>query len=243
MLSLLVFAFAAPIDKRALDLAYRDLIELSTRQSKMAGKYTLPPLPYAYDALEPVISKEIMQLHHDKHHLAYVTNLNAALNSQNQALEASDLRKLVTLQKKIKFNGGGHINHSLFWKNLAPPGSKETNIDIAAPTLKKAIESQWGSFQKFKDEFNSVLTDLQGSGWGWLANKQIEGRLEVFSTKDQDPVEDAVPLFGVDMWEHAYYLQYKNDKVSYASNIWRVINWQEAENRFKNGLEGMKFKM
>ncbi|CAI7612830.1 unnamed protein product [Penicillium manginii] len=209
----------------------------------MAGKYTLPPLPYAYDkkALEPVISKEIMQIHHDKHHQAYVNNLNTALNSQTKALEESNLRQLVSLQKKVKFNGGGHINHSLFWKNLAPPGSKETNIDSAAPTLKKAIVNQWGSVQKFKDEFNTVLTDLQGSGWGWLANKQVEGRLEVISLKDQDPVEDAVPIFGVDMWEHAYYLQYKNDKATYITNIWKVINWQEAENRFKNGVESMKF--
>ncbi|KAJ5082962.1 superoxide dismutase mitochondrial [Penicillium argentinense] len=209
----------------------------------MAGKYTLPPLPYPYDekALEPVISKEIMQIHHDKHHQAYVNNLNAALESQSTALVNSDLRKLVTLQQKIKFNGGGHINHSLFWKILAPYGSKQTNIDSAAPILKKAIESQWGSFQNFKDEFISVLTDLQGSGWGWLASKPIEGRLEVISTKDQDPVTDAVPIFGVDMWEHAYYLQYKNDKASYASNIWKVINWQEAEYRFRNGVEGMKF--
>ncbi|KAJ5976293.1 superoxide dismutase mitochondrial [Penicillium waksmanii] len=207
----------------------------------MAGKYKLPPLPYAYDALEPIISKEIMQIHHDKHHQAYVTNLNTALNSQNQALEDSNLRQLVLLQKKVKFNGGGHINHSLFWKNLAPPGSKETDIDTAAPTLKKAIVDQWGSVQKFKDEFNTVLADLQGSGWGWLANKQVEGRLKVISLKDQDPVEDAVPIFGVDMWEHAYYLQYKNDKPSYISNIWKVINWQEAENRFKNGVESMKF--
>lgn len=148
-----------------------------------------------------------MQIHHDKHHQAYVNNLNAALNSQNQALETSNLRQLVSLQKKIKFNGGGHINHSLFWKNLAPPSSKATDIDTAAPKLKAAIVAQWGSFQSFKDEFSTVLTDLQGSGWGWLANKQVEGRLEVISLKDQDPVEDAVPIFGVDMWEHAYYLQ------------------------------------
>ncbi|CAI7678512.1 unnamed protein product [Penicillium pancosmium] len=208
----------------------------------MAGKYTLPPLPYAYDKdLEPIISKEIMRIHHDRHHQAYVTNLNAALNSQTQALEDSNLRQLVSLQKKVKFNGGGHINHSLFWKNLARPGSKETDIYTAAPTLKKAIVDQWGSVQKFKDEFNTVLADLQGSGWGWLANKQVEGRLEVISLKDQDPVEDAVPIFGVDMWEHAYYLQYKNDKPTYISNIWKVINWQEAENRFKNGVESMKF--
>lgn len=148
-----------------------------------------------------------MQVHHDKHHQAYVNNLNTALNSQTQALENSNLRQLVSLQKKVKFDGGGHINHSLFWKNLAPPGSKETDIDTAAPTLKKAIVDQWGSVQKFKDEFITVLADLQGSGWGWLANKQAEGRLEVVSLKDQDPVEDAVPIFGVDMWEHAYYLQ------------------------------------
>lgn len=148
-----------------------------------------------------------MQIHHDKHHQAYVNNLNTALVSQSKALETSNLRQLVSLQQKIKFNGGGHINHSLFWKNLTPPGSKQTKIDTVAPTLKKAIETQWGSTQNFIDEFKIGLTDLQGSGWGWLANKSIEGRLEIISTKDQDPVTDAVPIFGVDMWEHAYYLQ------------------------------------
>ena len=147
-----------------------------------------------------------MTIHHDKHHQAYVTNLNAALANQSAALQSGDIPKLVTLQSAIKFNGGGHINHSLFWKNLAPYGSNQTKVDMA-PTLKKTIENQWGSMQKFETAFNAVLMGLQGSGWGWLVSDETKGKLQIVSTKDQDPVTDAIPIFGVDMWEHAYYLQ------------------------------------
>ncbi|KAJ5088696.1 superoxide dismutase mitochondrial [Penicillium angulare] len=218
---------------------YRDLVDVSTHQSRRAGEFTLPPLPYPYDALEPIISKEIMTIHHDKHHQAYVTNLNAALANQTLALAQSDIPKLVELQSKIKFNGGGHINHSLFWKNLAPYGSKFTNVDTQAPLLKAAIEKKWGTFEKFMTQFNNALINLQGSGWVWLTSTEPKGKLHIHSTKDQDPVIDAIPIFGVDMWEHAYYLQYENNKASYVSGIWKVINWHEAEDRFKNGVEGL----
>lgn len=148
-----------------------------------------------------------MELHHKKHHQTYINNLNAALSSQAAATQANDVPQLISLQQKIKFNGGGHINHSLFWKNLTPPGTKEANIE-AAPTLKNAIVSRWGSEKGFTDAFNAALLGIQGSGWGWLVANKPSGKLEIITTHDQDPVTSPdIPIFGVDMWEHAYYLQ------------------------------------
>ncbi|KAL2863739.1 superoxide dismutase [Aspergillus lucknowensis] len=208
----------------------------------MSEKYTLPPLPYAYNALEPIISSQIMTLHHQKHHQTYITNLNAALAAQSTALAANNINELISLQQKIKFNGGGHINHSLFWKNLAPYESSETKIESrsVAPTLKSAIEVQFGSVDEFVKKFQGVLLGIQGSGWGWLVADSAggKGKLEIVTTKDQDPVTGAVPVFGVDMWEHAYYLQYLNNKVGYVEGIWKVINWAVAEERYKNGVDG-----
>jgi Fe-Mn family superoxide dismutase len=170
--------------------------------------YSLPPLPYAYDALEPHISAQIMELHHGKHHQAYVTNLNAALASHVSAVAAGDVAAQIALQQAIKFNGGGHINHSLFWKNLAPPGTEETNPAVAKE-LVSAIEKKWGSLESFKKAFSAALLAIQGSGWGWLVKEAGNGAgLRIVTTKDQDPVVGGdVPIFGVDMWEHAYYLQ------------------------------------
>lgn len=148
-----------------------------------------------------------MALHHDKHHQTYVNSLNAALVNQSAALKANDTKKLAELQGKVKFNGGGHINHSLFWKNLAPYGSQATDIGATAPNLKSAIEKQWGSLPSFIAEFNNTLLNIEGSGWGWLTSPQPKGKLAIVSTKDQVPVTNAIPIFGVDMWEHAYYLQ------------------------------------
>lgn len=153
-----------------------------------------------------------MELHHKRHHQTYINNLNAALSAQTAATQAQDIQALIGLQQKIKFNGGGHINHTLFWENLAPVESEATKIGSAAPTLKQAIEGRWGSVDGFWDAFRAVLLGIQGSGWGWLvvvAGAEGKGKkLEIVSTKDQDPVGDGmVPVFGVDMWEHAYYLQ------------------------------------
>ncbi|KAK1144638.1 hypothetical protein N8T08_004941 [Aspergillus melleus] len=206
----------------------------------MAHQFSLPPLPYSYEALEPAISSQIMQIHHQKHHQTYITNLNGALAALEKAQSASDVPQLISLQQKIKFNGGGHINHSLFWQNLAPYGSADTEIEKVAPSLKAAIEAQWGSLGAFREAFAGLLLTLQGSGWGWLVKVKSAGeeRLEIVSTKDQDPVSEGTPVFGVDMWEHAYYLQYLNNKASYVEGIWKVINWKTAEDRFKNGVRG-----
>ncbi|KAL2162913.1 hypothetical protein VTH06DRAFT_6749 [Thermothelomyces fergusii] len=195
--------------------------------------YTLPALPYAYDALEPHISAQIMELHHSRHHQAYVTNLNRAVEAHAAAAAQGDVAGQIALQQAIKFNGGGHINHSLFWKNLAPAGSDEASPD-RAPALVGEIERTWGSLDRFKTAFSAALLGIQGSGWGWLVREAgTGGRLRIVTTKDQDPVVGGdVPVLGVDMWEHAYYLQYLNGKAAYVENIWNVINWKTAEERF-----------
>ncbi|KAK4658179.1 Superoxide dismutase [Mn], mitochondrial [Podospora pseudocomata] len=208
--------------------------------TKMAvQEYTLPALPYAYNALEPHISAQIMELHHSKHHQAYVTNLNNALRLHVAAVGAGDIASQIEMQQVIKFNGGGHINHSLFWKNLAPAESEETKPE-AAKELVAAVEKTWGSLDDFKKAFSSTLLGIQGSGWGWLVKDSANG-LRIVTTKDQDPVVGQdVPVFGVDMWEHAYYLQYLNGKAAYVENIWNVINWKTAEERFLGTSEATK---
>ncbi|KAH6918173.1 manganese superoxide dismutase [Coprinopsis sp. MPI-PUGE-AT-0042] len=186
---------------------------------------TLPDLPYAYDALEPYISQEIMTLHHTKHHQTYVNALNAA---EAAYAKASTPKERIALQAALKFNGGGHINHSLFWKNLAPAGKG----NLKDGPLKKALEEAFGSFDNFKKEFNTATLGIQGSGWGWLGYNSQTKRLEIATTPNQDPLLHLVPIIGVDIWEHAFYLQYKNVKADYMTAIWNVINFEEAESRF-----------
>ncbi|KAK0652800.1 superoxide dismutase [Cercophora newfieldiana] len=181
-------------------------------------------------ALEPHISTQIMELHHSKHHAAYVANLNNAMQSHVLAVTSSDIATQIALQAAIKFNGGGHINHSLFWQNLTPAGSAEASPDVA-PSLSAEVVKTWGSLDDFKKAFSTTLLGIQGSGWGWLVKDGAV--LRIVTTKDQDPVVGSeIPIFGVDMWEHAYYLQYLNGKAAYVENIWNVINWKTAEDRF-----------
>jgi len=177
-----------------------------------------------------------MELHHSKHHQAYVTNLNAALQTYSTATASADVPARIALQAAIRFNGGGHINHSLFWENLTPQSSPDSKPE-AAPRLVAEIAKVWGSLEAFKKEFSAALLGLQGSGWGWLVKDKL-GRLAIVTTKDQDPVVGGeVPIFGVDMWEHAYYLQYLNGKAAYVENIWKVINWATSEKRFNGSRE------
>ncbi|KAI1769982.1 superoxide dismutase [Hypoxylon cercidicola] len=194
--------------------------------------YSLPKLPYAYDALEPCISKQIMELHHQKHHQTYITNLNKALEVSAKAQSEGKLQDAAAQLGAIRFNGGGHINHSLFWEGLAPPGTDATNLS-SAPKLSKAIKDTWGDFDTFKKAFNGALLGIQGSGWGWLVKEAVTGQLRIVTLANQEAVVVGdTPLFGVDMWEHAYYLQYLNGKAAYVDNIWKVINWKTAETRF-----------
>jgi len=194
-------------------------------------KFGLPDLPYPYDALEPFISRQIMELHHKKHHQTYVNALNAA--EEKYALSTTP-KERIALQAALKFNGGGHINHSLFWKNLAPAQSegKGPGGSLKDGPLKQVIDKDFGSFEKFQKEFNAAALGIQGSGWAWLGLNPANGRLEISTTANQDPLLTATPIIGVDMWEHAFYLQYLNVKPDYIGAIWSVINFEEGERRF-----------
>ena len=174
-----------------------------------------------------------MTLHHSKHHQTYVNNLNAALASQANAISSGNLVEQIHLRSAINFNGGGHVNHTLFWKNLTPASSTTAApTSGSAPKLLHALSARWGSLEKFKSSFELTLLGIQGSGWGWLVQDEASGVLEVVITKDQEVVpKGKKPLFGVDMWEHAYYLQYLNNKKGYVEGIWNIINWVEIEKR------------
>ncbi|THX58090.1 manganese and iron superoxide dismutase [Aureobasidium pullulans] len=194
-------------------------------------QYSLPSLPYAYDALEPAIGAQIMQLHHSKHHQTYITNLNAALTSQLHALISNNLPLQLANQQIITFNGGGHVNHSLFWENLC--AASESKVTDAKQVVAE-IEKQWGGIEEFKDRFWENVFGYPREWVGMYGG----GGLAIVTTKDQDPVAVGLtPLLGVDMWEHAYYLQYLNGKAAYLENIWTVVNWKTVEERFKGGRE------
>lgn len=192
--------------------------------------YTLPDLPYAYDALEPYIDEETMHLHHDKHHNTYVTNLNAAIEKHPELGEKSVEELLADfdsvpedIKTAVRNNGGGHANHSFFWEILAPNAGGE-------PTgaIKEAIEETFGSFADFKEEFKTAATGRFGSGWAWLVIK--DGKLAITSTANQDsPLMDGqTPVLGLDVWEHAYYLKYKNVRPDYINAFWSVVNWNKV---------------
>lgn len=196
----------------------------------MAKKYVLPELPYAYDALEPHISAEIMELHHSKHHQNYVNGANAALEKLEAARKDGSIAAVVTaLSKDLAFNLGGHTNHSLFWENLGPNGGGKPTGALAA-----AIDADFGSFEEFQRHFAAAALGLQGSGWAVLAYDKIGERLVIEQMTDQQGnlSIDLVPLLLLDMWEHAFYLQYKNVKADYVAAVWNVFNWDEVAARY-----------
>lgn len=195
--------------------------------------YQLPPLPYDFNALEPVISAEIMQLHYNKHHQAYVTNLNKALDQYTEANKAEDLAAIETLLAAIKFNGGGHINHSIFWTNLAPKSAGGGTPPNGK--LKELIDRDFGSLQQLIDQMSAKATGLQGSGWAWLGYCKTFHRLSLTTCDNQDPLvtKGLIPLLGIDVWEHAYYLQYKNVRADYVKAIWGIVNWKNVAERLE----------
>lgn len=198
--------------------------------------YQLPELPYDFNALEPVISAEIMELHYSKHHKGYVTNLNTALEKYHEAESKKDVAQMIALQMAIKFNGGGHINHSIFWTILASP--HKGGGGAPKGELAKMIEKDFGSFDAFKEKFNEKTVAIQGSGWGWLGFNKGQKRLEIATCANQDPLSTLglVPILGIDVWEHAYYLQYKNVRADYVKAIWQIFNWKNIEERFTRNL-------
>jgi Fe-Mn family superoxide dismutase len=199
-----------------------------------SGPFTLPPLPYAYDALEPHIDAETMHIHHDKHHAAYVANLNKAVVAIHE-LGILDIEHLLknlnsvpeNIRTAVRNNGGGHYNHSLFWKMMKPNGGDEPTGDLA-----KAIDSAFGNFSTFKDNFSKAALGQFGSGWAWLV---LDGKqLKIEATPNQDtPLSfGKTPLLGLDVWEHAYYLKHQNKRVDYIAAWWNVVNWDFAAESF-----------
>ncbi|GAA0482490.1 superoxide dismutase [Mn] [Salinibacillus aidingensis] len=199
------------------------------------ANFELPELPYAYDALEPHIDKETMNIHHTKHHNTYVTKLNAALeghaNLQDKSLEdllgnfdavPEDIRTAV------RNNGGGHANHSLFWTVMSPNGGGQPKGEVA-----EKINAKFGSYDKFKEEFKAAAAGRFGSGWAWLVVNN--GDVEITSTPNQDTplMEGKTPILGLDVWEHAYYLKYQNKRPDYIAAFWNVVNWDEVEKRYQ----------
>ena len=199
------------------------------------AKYELPQLPYAYDALEPHIDKETMNIHHTKHHNTYVTNVNAALENYPE-LAAKSVEALISnmeevpeaIRTAVRNNGGGHANHSLFWTILSPNGGGEPVGELAA-----AINAKFGSYAAFKEEFAKAATTRFGSGWAWLVVNN--GEIEVTSTPNQDSplMEGKTPVLGLDVWEHAYYLNYQNRRPDYISAFWNVVDWNAVEKRYQ----------
>ncbi len=199
--------------------------------------FTLPPLPYPSNALEPHIDKTTMEIHHDKHHGAYVTNLNKALESApelaNKSIEELLANNVAAVPEAVRTavrnNGGGHANHSLFWKLMSPKGGGNPKGEI-----ENVIRSNFGGFDGFKEKFNAAATGRFGSGWAWLV-KDKSGKFEIISTANQDSplMESKTPILGLDVWEHAYYLKYQNRRPEYIAAWWNVVNWDEVNQRLK----------
>ena len=202
----------------------------------LAEEYTLPALPYAYDALEPFIDKQTMELHHDKHHQAYVTNLNKALQTVKQKPSSlEDLMKNITsYDMAVRNNGGGHYNHSLFWTLMKP--NKNSQQNDPEGKIADAIGASFGSVDEFKKQFNDAAAKRFGSGWAWLVADG--GKLKITSTPNQDnplmPVAEVkgTPLLALDVWEHAYYLKYQNKRADYINSWWNVVNWTKVNELF-----------
>jgi Fe-Mn family superoxide dismutase len=190
--------------------------------------YTLPDLTYDYSALEPHISARIMELHHSKHHQAYVTGANAALDAMAEARANDNFATLPKLQKDLAFNLGGHVNHSIFWQNLSPTGGEPTG------ELASAIAEYFGSVEAFKKHFSAAAIGIQGSGWAYLAWDAMGNRMIIGQLYDQQGnlAMGNIPLLMLDMWEHAFYLDYQNVKADYVKAFWNIVNWEDVARRF-----------
>lgn len=194
--------------------------------------YELPPLPYAYEALEPHIDAKTMQVHHDLHHKAYVDGLNKALDGLAKAREANDFAAVQQLSRLVAFHGGGHSNHTIFWHNLAPAGKGgggEPGGELATQ-----IRKDFGDFAKFKAHFQAAAVAVEGNGWGVLAWQPALGSLTIQTMMNQQnlTILGSIPILMLDVWEHAYYLKYQNRRAEYVTAFWNVANWKDAEGRF-----------
>lgn len=231
------FMHSAFITGASVLVGERSILAALRQQGTMKGEstmaFTLPNLPYAFDALEPYIDKMTMEIHHDKHHGAYVTNLNKAVEGSEWSSKSIEdiLANVSKLPAAVRNNGGGHYNHSLFWTWMKPKTGGTPLGELA-----EAIKRDFGSFDKFKEQFANAAMTRFGSGWAWLVKQH--DKVVICSTPNQDnPMMDlaevkGVPLVGVDVWEHAYYLKYQNRRADYLAAWWNVVNWDEVANRF-----------
>jgi Fe-Mn family superoxide dismutase len=206
-------------------------------EDRRMPEYTLPDLPYDYAALEPHYSAQILELHHDKHHAAYVKGANTALEKLGQARETGTFDTINQLQKNLAFNLSGHVLHSLFWQNMSPDGGDKPEGELGA-----AIDASFGSFEGFRSQLTEAALNVQGSGWGALTWEPLGQRLIVEQVYDhQSNVgQGAPPLLVLDMWEHAYYLQFKNVKADWVESFWNIVNWPDVAKRFDNA-QTLKF--
>ena len=210
-------------------------------QDKKAAGFQLPKLPYAFDALEPYIDAQTMEIHHDKHHAAYVANLNKALASHPTLLGKEHVSEILRsidslpadIRQAVINNGGGHANHTMFWRIMGPKKGGQPSGELA-----KAIDAAFGSFDKFQAKLSSAAATQFGSGWGWLV--LAKGKLEVYGDKNQDSpfLKGHNPILGIDVWEHAYYLKYQNRRPDYIKAWWNVVNWDAVSERYKNAMKG-----
>lgn len=211
-----------------------ELYAVSPLQTTPAGPFSLPPLPYAVDALEPSIDAQTMEIHHGRHHKAYVDNLNKAVAGtewEKKSIEeiVRSLDKLPeTIRMAVRNNGGGHLNHSLFWQMMKKNGGGMPKGELA-----KAIDGAFGSFDKFKEQFTDAAMKRFGSGWAWLVADGKKMSIESTANQDSPLSNGRVPLLGVDVWEHAYYLKYQNRRVEYLTAFYNVIDWDFVENRYR----------
>jgi Fe-Mn family superoxide dismutase len=200
------------------------------------AQYTLPDLPYDFGALEPHYSGQIVELHHDKHHAAYVSGANTTLEKLSEARDKGDFGSVMGLEKTLAFNVSGHVLHSLFWKNLSPDGGDKPDGDLAS-----AIDENFGGFDAFKSHLTQASSTVQGSGWGALAWEPLGQRLIVEQIYDHqgNVGQGSIPLLVFDAWEHAFYLQYKNVKADFFNALWNIVNWADVAARFKQA-KGIK---
>ncbi len=197
-------------------------------------KFELPKIPYSYDSLEPYIDSKTMEIHHTKHHKIYTDKLNIALEKEN--IKNNDIEKILSnlsnipenIRKVVNFNGGGYDNHNIFWNNMKPNGGGEPNNKIL-----EMINESFGNFENFKDIFSKNTAIIQGSGWGWLVFNPNSNKVEFITMNNQDSprTKGFVPILGLDVWEHAYYLKYQNKRPNYIESWWNIINWDDVESR------------
>lgn len=209
---------------------------LNRKNAVPIGKHQLPPLPYAYNALEPVISEEIMRLHHDKHHKSYVDGLNKAELEMQKARETNDFALIKHWEREAAFNGAGHYLHTIFWNIMSPNGGGKPKGELL-----REIENSFGSFEKFKRHFTEAANKVEGVGWAILVWSPRSHRLEILQAEMHQHLSqwDVIPLLVLDVWEHAYYLQYKNDRKAYIDKWWNVVNWDVVAKRYQKAKQLM----